>query len=117
MESEYIRVLESFALVSVIMPYYGYADEIFLVLSSLSVSIRQNLIDFYAEFRNFMLQYSKIKKITIEKLSEMKLPLDLFRFKLKMSLFTERAEDLIALINTIINYLWIYSKEIEIYLL
>ena len=62
MESSYIPILESFPLLSVIAPYFGSSDKCFIVLSKLSVCIRNNLIKHYPEFRRFMLGYTKTLK-------------------------------------------------------
>ena len=80
MESFYIPILESLPLLSVIAPYFGSSDKCFIVLSKLSVCIRNNLINHYPEFRRFMLGYTKTLKIRMKELSKMMLPFDLFNF-------------------------------------
>ena len=101
MESSYISILESFPLISVIMPFYGSTDEMFLVLSSLWVRTRRILIEYYPEFRRFMLDYSKVKKLSIKELLEIDLPLDLFVLYINELSLNKGVEDLIALINTL----------------
>ena len=106
MEQSYIPIFESFPLVSVIMPYYGLTHEMFCVLSILSVSIRQNLNDHYEEFRKYMLRFSKTLKIDIEKLSEMEIPSDIFKFKIDPHSLDGGVDDLITLIGTIPKFIF-----------
>ena len=102
MESISIPIMESFPLVSIIMPYYGYCHEMFKILSELSASIRINLADYYPEFRRFMLKYAKVlENIKIKELSETKLPLDLFKFKIDEYSLSNGITDLMVLIDTL----------------
>ena len=101
MESFHISILESFPLISITMPFYGYSDEIFRLISSLSVKARKNLIDYYPEFRKFMFKYSRIKKITIRTLVERKIPMDLFKLDVDKSCLDAGVNDLIVLISTL----------------
>ena len=81
MKSRRIPILENFALISVIMPYYGPTHKMFLVLSSFSAKSRDKLDEYYDEFRNVMAKYSLKIRIVDCKLATWKLPCDLFKFK------------------------------------
>ena len=110
MESSYISILESFPLISVTMPYYGFTDEIFYVLSSLSISIRKNLMNYYLEFRKFMFKFMNKKDISIRDLSEMKIPLDLFKVNLYHIEYDGDGEYLVVFINTTCLIFIFYSQ-------
>ena len=81
MESRRIPILENFALISVIMPYYGPTHKMFLVLSSFSTKSRDKLDEYYEEFRNAMAKHSLKIRIVDCKLATWQLPCDLFMFK------------------------------------
>ena len=99
MERSHIAILESFPLISVIIPYYGFTHWGFLLLSALSRKTRSILMENYKVFRRIMLQYSKERKI--EDNGEWSLlvllPADLFRFNIRIS-----AEKLIELARTVV---------------
>ena len=101
MESSYIPILESFPLFPKVMPFFGSLDKSFVVLSELSVWTRKNLMKHYPEFRRFMLKYSKTLNITMNELSEMKIPFDLFKFKIDKHELANGIEQLIGLLYTI----------------
>ena len=101
MESSYIPILESFPLLSEVMPYFGSPDKSFIVLSELSLWTRKNLIKHYPEFRRFMLKYSKTLNIAMNELSEMKIPFDLFKFEIDEDELVNGIEPLIDLLYTI----------------
>ena len=113
METSKIGIFESISLLSKLMPYYGSSHEGFLLLSLLSKSIRCYLLEHYPEYRTFMLKYAKIIKYSIYELSEIKLPLDLFRFSKLYVSSDEDAEFLVGLIHTLFNFK--LSKQIEFY--
>ena len=102
MESISIPILMNFPLISVLMPYFGFTHEIFIVLTSLSVGTRSKLIERYSEFRKFMLKYSKVKEVEIEDLLKKKFPLDIFILQFKTFSKTKtKAKDLKAFADTI----------------
>ena len=51
MESIKITILQNFALISKIMPYFGYTHKWFILLSRLSSNTRDKLYEFYNEFK------------------------------------------------------------------
>ena len=101
MESSHIPILENFPLLSEVMPFFGSPDKSFIVLSELSAWTRKNLMKHYPEFRRFMLKYTTKLKITINELSEMKIPLDLFKFEIDEDERANGIEPLIDLLYTI----------------
>ena len=95
METSKIEIFESISLLSNLMPYYGSSHEGFLLLSMLSRSIRNYLLEHYQEYRTFMLKYAK--KIDYVKGG---LPLDLFKFSELYVYYEEVVEILVGLIST-----------------
>ena len=107
METSKTRIFESYPLLSELMPYYGSSPEGFLLLSLLSKSVREYLLEHYPKYRRFMLKYAQKIKYSIYKLSEMKLPLDLFQISALNVCYKEAAEILVGLTRTLsnLNYL------------
>ena len=111
METSKIGIFVSISLLSKLMPYYGSSPEGFLLLSKLSKSVREYLLEHYREYRGFMFKYAKMIDYMFNKHLEMKLPLDLFKFP-ALNIFSEAtAELLVALIHTLFNLF----KQIELY--
>ena len=101
METSKIGIFESISLQSKLMPYYGSSPEGFLLLSLLSKSIREYLLEHYPEYRRFMSKYAKkIKNVKSEHL-EMKLPLDLCKIPAIYVFSAETAKLLVGLIRTL----------------
>ena len=103
MEKSKIGIFESISLLSKLMPYYGSSHEGFLLLSLLSKSIREYLLEHYPEYRRFMFKYAKIVNYVKDEHMEMKLPLDLFKFSVLYVFNEEAAEILVDLICTLFN--------------
>ena len=104
MEISRIHILESFPLVSIVMPYYGATHKMFLLLSEFSKQTRLILIDYYNEFRRHMFDYNQKRWITIKDLSKLCIPWDLFKFIIEdYWLANEGVKDLISLTNTDFN--------------
>ena len=104
METSKIRIFESCPLLSELMPYYGSSPEGFLLLSLLSKSVREYLLEHYLEYRRFMFKYAKkIKYDREDEHLEMKFPLDLFKFSALSVFSDEAAELLVCLIRTLFN--------------
>ena len=101
MEKIHISILDKISLLSIIMPYYSCSHKSFLLLSTLSSKIRRNLSDFYVEFRKFMLKFCKEKEVGIKDLADLRLPMDLFKFKINSDSLFMGVEHLIAFVNTI----------------
>ena len=103
MERSRIAIFEKFPLISVVIPYYGYAHSGFLVLSTISKKTRFILMENYEIFRRIMFQYLKERKVkdNEEQSMMMYLPYDLFKFSLKIS-----ANRLIELALTLLKF-WI----------
>ena len=101
MESYRISIIERFPLVSVIMPYYSFKHEMFLLLSILSKKTRKNLAKNYEGFRRIMHKYSK--EIIVKDSSEWKIkfPYDLFKLKFNFDAFCSGVKVLITFIDTI----------------
>ena len=104
METSKIGIFVSISLLSILIPYYGKSPEGFLLLSKLSKSIREYLLEHYPEYRGFMLKYAK--KITDVKVKHLntKLPLDLFKFPTVYVRCKEEAELLVGLIGTLFKF-------------
>ena len=101
MERNSILILEKLSLLSIVIPYYDFLHNSFLVVSTLSKGTRQMLIENYTVFRRIMFKYSLTKEdILIKDLWQLRLPSDLFRFKIARYSLDNGAEDLIELINT-----------------
>ena len=84
MENDRVNILDSFAIISKIMPYYGWTHKYFLVLSQLWSSTRSKLDEFYHEFRMIKeksLFHLKISSLNIDKLF---FPNDLFTFEVEL---------------------------------
>ena len=85
MENIKIPVLENFALISKILPFYGYTHKSFLLLSVLWVKTREKLDEYYDEFRKFMMRYRITIVINQKNMSRLQLPSDLFKFSIKVN--------------------------------
>ena len=101
METSKIEIFESISLLSKLMPYYGSSPEGFLLLSLLSKSVREYLLEHYPQYRRFMIKYAKNIDDVKDKHLEMKLPLDLFKFSEFYVESEEEAELLVGLIRTL----------------
>ena len=102
MEGYYIPILESFPIISVVMPYFGYTHKMFLVLSVISKRTRLVLINNYTQFRRYMRQYCLVKDVSIKTLSTTHLPCDLFAFNIKEDSLSKGVNDLLSFANTVI---------------
>ena len=103
METSKIGIFESISLLSELMPYYGSSPEGFLLLSLLSKSIRDYLLEHYPQYRRFMFKYAKMIKYVRDEHLDTKLPLDLFKFPALKVRSEENAELLVGLIRTLFN--------------
>ena len=103
METSEIGIFESISLLSKLIPYYGSSHIGFLLLSLLSKSVRDYLLEHYPQYRRFMFEYAKMIKYVKGKHLEMKLPLDLFKFSKFNVDSEEAAEHLFDLIHTLFN--------------
>ena len=101
METSKIGIFVSISLLSKLMPYYGSSPEGFLILTLLSKSVRDYLLEHYPEYRRFMLKYAQKIEYVRDKHLEMKLPLDLFKFSALNVLLKDDAEELVCLIRTL----------------
>ena len=84
MQSSQVRILEKFGVSSVIMPYFGYAHQSFLLLSRLSKGSRAMLDDFYREIVNWLFEWNILISIDDQNTKAMFLPSDLFKFKIDL---------------------------------
>ena len=80
METFQVRILEKFGVSSVVMPYFGYAHQSFLLLSRLSRGSREMLDDFYHEMINWLLEWNTLIDVTDDNIKMLFLPSDLFKF-------------------------------------
>ena len=86
MERSKISIFESFALISIVMPYYAPTHKAFLMLSSLYYGSRNKLDEYFDEFINIMRKYSIIIIINrTEGLIRFSLPSTLFQFKIELN--------------------------------
>ena len=82
MEANRISIFENYAVMSILLPYFGYTDEGFILLSSLDVRSREKLDNHYEEFRNFMARYCNTR--WVESWSNKFPPWDLFRYNISI---------------------------------
>ena len=104
METSKIIIFKSISLLSKLMPYYGSSHIGYLLLSLLSRSVRDYLLEHYPEYRRFMLKYTKKIEYVKDEHLEMKLPLDLFQFTALYVCSEEDAELLVGLICTLFKF-------------
>ena len=84
MQSSQVRILEKFGVSSVVMPYFGYAHQSFLLLSQLSKGSRAMLDDFYREIVNWLFELNILISIDDQNTEAMFLPSDLFKFMIDL---------------------------------
>ena len=85
MEKNSISVLENFALLTHIMPYYETTHRVFLMLSKLCTGSRRKLKEFYYEFIYAMSEYWSVISIRNEDHGKrLFLPSQLFIFDIKI---------------------------------
>ena len=84
MQSSQFRILEKFGVSSVIMPYFGYTHQSFLLLSRLSKGSRAMLDDFYQEIVNWLFEWNTVIYINDHNTEAMFLPSDLFKFTIDL---------------------------------
>ena len=70
MESCSIPILENLPIISIMMPFYGFSHETFILLSAAWANSRHNLINNYWEFRRYIIKYAKKLKNKIKDLYE-----------------------------------------------
>ena len=80
MEKSQVRILEKFGVSSIVMPYFGYAHQSFLLLSRLSRGSREMLVDFYREMVNWLLEWNTLIDVTYNSIKTLFMPSDLFKF-------------------------------------
>ena len=85
MQSSQVRILEKFGVSSVIMPYFGYAHQSFLLLSRLSKGSRAMLDDFYREIVNWLFKWNMMISINDQNTKAMFLPSDLFKYSINLN--------------------------------
>ena len=102
METLNSSIFNSFALISVILPYYAPTHKWFLLLSTLWAKTRKKLNDYYWEFRNIMPRYSLVLSIEWESKNRIYLPSDLFCFKF-VNFTSKELPIFIDLINNLSN--------------
>ena len=84
MQSSQVRILEKFGVSSVVMPYFGYAHQSFMLLSRLSKGSRAMLDDFYREIVNWLFEWITVISIDDQNAKAMFLPSDLFKFTIDL---------------------------------
>ena len=85
MEKSQVRILEKFGVSSVIMPFYGNAQQSFLLLSRLSRGSRAMLDDFYREMVNWLFKWNTYIYVTDDNIKTLFLPSDLFKFRIDLN--------------------------------
>ena len=99
MENSSVTVFHSFAVTTVIMPYYGLAHEGFLLLSSISTTSRLKLNKHYNEFRRAIRKHRMLLKVN-DISSKLFLPADLFTFSVWLA-NQSHAEDFVRLVTSL----------------
>ena len=84
MQSSQVRILEKFGVSSVVMPYFGYTHQSFLLLSRLSKGSRTMLDEFYREIVNWLFKWNMMISINDQNTKAMFLPSDLFKFTIDL---------------------------------
>ena len=101
MEGTRISIFEKISLISLIMPFYSYSHNAFLVLASLWMRTRNKLDEFYEEFRNTM--KNKWMSLTVEdNFRKLLLPNDLFSYTIIIKT-SDEALKFIEFISRIVN--------------
>ena len=80
METSQVRILQKIGVSSVVMPFFGYAHQSFLLLSRLSRGSRSMLVDFYREMVNWLFEWNMNIEVTEDNVNILFLPSDLFKF-------------------------------------
>ena len=80
-------VLDTFALISNIIPFFGYTDQAFILLSCLCRKTRDLLDEYYVAFRLIMTENWYTIEISEENYNNFLLPWDLFKFKFSFDIF------------------------------
>ena len=101
MEGRRIPILENFAIISIIMPYYSFSHNGFLLLSTLCTKSRSKLDEFYEEFRNSMRNYC-MKIISRINANWIYLPSDLFKFSISVNVEKD-AKNMIWFISNLVS--------------
>ena len=84
MQSSQVRILEKFGVSTVVMPYFGYAYQSFLLLSRLSKGSRTMLDEFYREIVNWLFEWNILISIDDQNSKKLFLPSDLFKFTIDL---------------------------------
>ena len=84
MEWSQIHILQKFGVSTVIMPYFGYAHQSFLLLSRLSRESRTMLDDFYREMVNWLYEWNMRISIDDNNTKMLYLPSDLFKYSINI---------------------------------
>ena len=84
METTQVRILEKFGVSSVILPYFGYAHQSFLLLSRLSQGSRVMLDDFYREIVNWLFEWNIMTSINCNNIKMLYLPSDFFKYSIDL---------------------------------
>ena len=82
METSQVRILQKFGVSSVVMPYFGYAHQSFLLLSQLNRGSRAMLDDFYPEMIYWLYEWNMRILITDYNTKMLYLPSDLFKYSI-----------------------------------
>ena len=84
METFQVCILEKFGVSSVILPYFGYAHQSFLLLSRLSQGSRAMLNDFYREMVNWLFEWNMRILIPDRNIKMLYLPSDMFKYSIDL---------------------------------
>ena len=85
MDATQVRILEKFGVSSVVLPYFGYAHQSFLLLSRLSRRSRAMFDDFYREIVNWLFEWNMWVSTTDHNTKILYLPSDLFKYSIDLN--------------------------------
>ena len=85
MDATQVQILEKFGVSSVILPYFGYTHQSFLLLSRLSRRSRAMFDDFYREIVNWLFEWNMWVSTTDHNTKILYLPSDLFKYSIDLN--------------------------------
>ena len=96
-----VRTLEKFGVSSVVMSYFDFAHQSFLLLSSLCRGSRAMLNDFYRETVNWLYKWDMVISINDSNIKMLYLPSDLFKYSINLDnkLIVKQFVEFLSMIN------------------
>ena len=101
MQTSKIHILEKFGVSSVVMPYFGYSHQSFLLLTRLSGRSRAMLVEFYQEMISWLYDWNMMISITDHNIKMLYLPSNLFKYSINLDnkLIVQQFVEFLSMIN------------------